>query len=193
MVVTRNILEEFFPFLSPLYRGAVGRAKELQLEIQQLFGKFVNEVRQDKKEGNERKCACNEFLKAQETDEEGHLYEAASKFGLGGCYRKKLCVVLVVYVTNDESLPHFNFLKSSTPAVHSSWPMMARHPEIQDRAFAEIKANIGLDRLPSDMDEASLPYTCAFITELLRFRPPTWLGIPHSNPKDEEYNGYHIP
>ncbi|RUP11964.1 cytochrome P450 1A [Jimgerdemannia flammicorona] len=69
--------------------------------------------------------------------------------------------------------------------------MLARQPEVQESAFAEIKANIGLDRLPNDMDD--LPYIHAFITELLRFRVPTWVGVPHSNLKDEEYKGCHIP
>ncbi|RUP48365.1 cytochrome P450 [Jimgerdemannia flammicorona] len=160
--VGSKVLEEFFPFLSPLYRGAIGRAAKVQFEIQQVFGRFVDEVKQDMKEGNERNCACNEYLKAQETDEEGHLYDKASA-------------------------------DTSAIALLGGMSMLARQPEIQDRAFAEIKANIGLDRLPNDMDESSLPYTNAIITELLRFRPPSWFGIPHSNLYDEEYNGYHIP
>ncbi|RUP46985.1 cytochrome P450 [Jimgerdemannia flammicorona] len=72
--------------------------------------------------------------------------------------------------------------------------ILANYPNVQERAFAEIKDNVGLDRLPRDMDEERLPYTRAILTEILRFRPPPpWLGIPHTNSKYEEYEGYHIP
>jgi len=71
--------------------------------------------------------------------------------------------------------------------------ILLNYPDIQDRAYAEIQENIGLDRLPTDLDEERIPYTRAILTEGLRFRPPLWLGVPHSNPNDEEYEGYHIP
>ncbi|RUP46987.1 cytochrome P450 [Jimgerdemannia flammicorona] len=161
--IAGNFTLEFFPFLAPLLRSHVRRAENMQLQIQQLFGKFVEEVRQARKDGNEIKCACSEFLKAQETDKESGLMEDIS--GLG----------------------------TSTTALLNCMSILANYPNVQERAFAEIKDNIGLDRLPRDTDEERLPYVRAILTELLRFRPPLWLGLPHTNPKDEEYKGYHIP
>ncbi|RUP43063.1 hypothetical protein BC936DRAFT_137678 [Jimgerdemannia flammicorona] len=90
-VSTLNVVGDFtlelFPFLAPFLRSKIRRAGLLQLQIKQVFGKYVEEVRQARKDGNEVKCACNEYLKAQETDNEnGHMDDVASKFG---CYYRK--------------------------------------------------------------------------------------------------------
>ncbi|RUS26146.1 cytochrome P450 [Jimgerdemannia flammicorona] len=166
-VSTLNVAGDFtlelFPFLAPFLRSKIRRAGLLQLQIKQVFGKYVEEVRQARKDGNEVKCACNEYLKAQETDNEnGHMDDVAS-------------------------------LDTSSIALLNGISILANYLNVQERAFAEIKDNIGLDRLPRDTDEERLPYTRAILTEILRFRPPLWLGVPHSNIKDEEYEGYHIP
>ncbi|RUS32001.1 cytochrome P450 [Jimgerdemannia flammicorona] len=158
-----DVTMELFPFLSPFLRSQVHNARLLQLEVQKVFGKYVEEVRQARKDGNERNCACNEYLKAQETDNENGLMEDIAR------------------------------IDTSSIVLLNGISILASHPNIQERAFAEIKDNIGLDRLPRDTDEGRLPYTRAILTEILRFRPPLWLGVPHSNTKDEEYEGYHIP
>ncbi|RUP44383.1 hypothetical protein BC936DRAFT_149544 [Jimgerdemannia flammicorona] len=37
--------------------------------------------------------------------------------------------------------------------------ILANYPNVQERAFFEIKGNIGLDHLPRETDEERLPYT----------------------------------
>lgn len=71
--------------------------------------------------------------------------------------------------------------------------MMARHPEIQKMAQAEIDSIIGKDqRLPSITDRDSLPYIECLIKETLRINPIGPL-IPHSLEEDDIYNGWRIP
>lgn len=70
---------------------------------------------------------------------------------------------------------------------------MTTHPEIQMKAQAELDRVVGTDRLPSYADRASLPYIEAIYRELLRWRPPLNMGIPHSSTKDDIYEGYFIP
>ena len=70
---------------------------------------------------------------------------------------------------------------------------MALHPGIQKKAQIEIDHLLGTDRLPSYQDRDSLPYVEAIYRELMRWRPPLPLGLPHASIKDEVYNGYHIP
>lgn len=67
------------------------------------------------------------------------------------------------------------------------------HPEEARKAQEEIDSVIGLDRLPGFDDMAKIPYTMGFLQEVLRQRPITPVGIPHSPNQDDEYMGYHIP
>ncbi len=70
---------------------------------------------------------------------------------------------------------------------------MATHPEIQAKAQAEIDRVVDLDRLPGFEDRQSLPYIDAIYREVLRWKPPTPIGIPHRAEKDDTYKGYFIP
>ena len=70
---------------------------------------------------------------------------------------------------------------------------MAMHPEKQKKAQAELDAVIGPTRLPEFADEDSLPYICALIKELLRWRSVVPLGIPHRSVEEDQYRGYRIP
>lgn len=66
-------------------------------------------------------------------------------------------------------------------------------PEIFKKAQAEIDRYVGSSRMPTFGDKHRLPYTDAFILELLRWRPPTPGGIPHAVIQDDIYDGYFIP
>ncbi|KAF8132069.1 cytochrome P450 [Boletus edulis] len=70
---------------------------------------------------------------------------------------------------------------------------MVLHPAIQDKAYAEIDAVVGKERLPTFDDRPSLPYIDAIIRETLRWNPVVPLSVPHAVVKDDVYDGYHIP
>jgi len=70
---------------------------------------------------------------------------------------------------------------------------MTINPEIQRRAQAEIDSVIGSDRLPEYNDRHALPVTEAIYREILRWRPPGPLGVPHLTTQDDIYKGYFIP
>ncbi|KAI0325964.1 cytochrome P450 [Cubamyces sp. BRFM 1775] len=69
---------------------------------------------------------------------------------------------------------------------------MARFPEIQKKAQAEVDALTGGKRLPTMADRPSLPYVDAVLSEVLR-----WVSIApviaREVTEDDEYKGYHIP
>jgi len=69
---------------------------------------------------------------------------------------------------------------------------MARYPEIQAKAQAEMDKVVG-DRLPTYNDKDSLPYLNAVVLETLRWHPVGPNGVPHRLTKDDTYNGYFIP
>ncbi|CAK5284755.1 unnamed protein product [Mycena citricolor] len=85
---------------------------------------------------------------------------------------------------------------SDTTVVALSWVIaaMVLHPEIQKRAQAELDAVVGTARLPTLGDQADLPWVSACVREILRWRPPAPMGMPHAlGPEDDEYGGYRIP
>ena len=57
---------------------------------------------------------------------------------------------------------------------------MIAFPEVQLQAQAEIDAVVGRDRLPTFADAPRLPYVCAIIKEILRWRPAAPFAIPHA-------------
>ncbi|CAE6429628.1 hypothetical protein ACGC1H_000900 [Rhizoctonia solani] len=63
----------------------------------------------------------------------------------------------------------------------------------QDRARQEIDALYDEDTLPSWADEQSMPYVRAVIKEVLRWRPPLPISIPHRLEQDDYYEEYFHP
>ena len=70
---------------------------------------------------------------------------------------------------------------------------MVAFPEAQRRAQAELDAVVGRARLPTYDDAPRLPYVRAIIREVLRWRPPLQLGLPHTVAEDDWYDGMFIP
>ncbi|KAF9022878.1 cytochrome P450 [Hymenopellis radicata] len=70
---------------------------------------------------------------------------------------------------------------------------MVNHPEVQQRAQAELDTVVGRQRLPDFNDRPQLPFLQALILESFRWRPVTPLSIAHASKGDDVYNGYFIP
>jgi len=70
---------------------------------------------------------------------------------------------------------------------------MLQHPEVQERAQAEIDAVVGTDRLPNFDDRPNLPYVEAILLETLRMYAVAPLGLPHATTDDDIYEGFFIP
>lgn len=68
---------------------------------------------------------------------------------------------------------------------------MLYNPSAQTEAQAEIERVIGVERLPTYAERASLPYVEAVYKEVLRWQPLAPFGVPHkySSTKDDEYLG----
>ncbi|KIJ60639.1 hypothetical protein HYDPIDRAFT_116936 [Hydnomerulius pinastri MD-312] len=80
--------------------------------------------------------------------------------------------------------------------------LLALHPEIQARAYAEIEAALGsstsdqftvLERLPSIADRPALPYVNALVKEVYRYNPVVPMGLPRRSEKDGWLGGKFIP
>ncbi|KJA29523.1 hypothetical protein HYPSUDRAFT_524598 [Hypholoma sublateritium FD-334 SS-4] len=81
----------------------------------------------------------------------------------------------------------------TTIAVTSTFfYLMAKHPEVQRKAQAEIDQIIGSTRLPEFDDRPSLPYLEAIYREVMRWNQSVPV-IPHALTEDDYYKGYFIP
>ncbi|KAF9241409.1 cytochrome P450 [Melanogaster broomeanus] len=70
---------------------------------------------------------------------------------------------------------------------------MVENPQVWKRAQEEIDAVIGMDKLPSFDDRASLPYIDAVLRETIRWQPILPLGVPHATSSSDIYKGFYIP
>ena len=70
---------------------------------------------------------------------------------------------------------------------------MAKFPEVQKKAQAELDTVIGPGRLPQMSDMDSLPYMKALVREIVRWHVVAPIGVPHRSEQDDEYNGYFLP
>ncbi|KAI0332177.1 cytochrome P450 [Cubamyces sp. BRFM 1775] len=67
------------------------------------------------------------------------------------------------------------------------------HPEVQEKARAELDAVVGPHRLPGFDDRKSLVYVNAIIKETLRWHNVTPIGVLHTTTADEELRGHFVP
>nr|VWO95115.1 N/A [Ganoderma boninense] len=84
-------------------------------------------------------------------------------------------------------------LDTQFAALQSLFPALSLHPEVQQKARAELDGVVGPDRLPTFADRDALPYVDAVVKELLRWHSAVPLGIAHTSIADDEYGGYFIP
>ncbi|XP_078735417.1 cytochrome P450 1A1-like [Lampetra fluviatilis] len=76
-----------------------------------------------------------------------------------------------------------------------SWSMLylAAYPDIQQHIHQELDAVVGRQRRPSLNDRRQLPFTEAFILEVLRHSSVVPFTIPHSTTRDTVLQGFFIP
>ncbi|KAI0026890.1 cytochrome P450 [Vararia minispora EC-137] len=84
---------------------------------------------------------------------------------------------------------------SETQAITLEWFTLAMvgHLDVQRRAQAELDAVVGRARAPRVGDREQLPYVSVLVREVLRWRPPVPMGLPHKSEEDEWYRGFFIP
>lgn len=69
---------------------------------------------------------------------------------------------------------------------------MTEFPEVQERLQQEVDSVVGSDRQPQPSDMDAMPYTEAFILEVLRHSCLVPFALPHSTTEDTSLGGYHI-
>uniref|UniRef100_A0A7C8YSR8 Costunolide synthase n=1 Tax=Opuntia streptacantha TaxID=393608 RepID=A0A7C8YSR8_OPUST len=75
------------------------------------------------------------------------------------------------------------------------WAMsiLLNHPQVLEKAKAEIDIQVGQDRLLEDSDLPRLPYLQCIVSETLRMFPVLPLLLPHLSSQDCQIGGFDIP
>lgn len=81
--------------------------------------------------------------------------------------------------------------ETTAVALSWTWYLLAQHPEVEQRLWAELRDVLG-GRSPAPADVAALPYTERVIREAIRLYPPIWAMV-RSPQKDCEIGGYRVP
>ncbi|EKM51684.1 uncharacterized protein PHACADRAFT_150298 [Phanerochaete carnosa HHB-10118-sp] len=101
--------------------------------------------------------------------------------------------ILEEVVINTVGTGYGAAVDTTSAALESFILAMMLFPEAQRLAQEELDHVLGNDRLPEFDDRDSLPYVTAIMKEVLRWRPPGPLGVPHKSTRADEYAGYYIP
>ena len=83
--------------------------------------------------------------------------------------------------------------ETSSTTIEWAMSLLLNHPEAMYKAWTEIGAEVGKDKL---LDETHLPklnYLQSIISETLRLFPPTPLLLPHESSEDCIVCGYSVP
>ncbi|XP_077216495.1 cytochrome P450 81Q32-like [Tasmannia lanceolata] len=84
---------------------------------------------------------------------------------------------------------------SDAPAMTMEWAMslLLNHPDVLDKAKAEIDIQVGHGRLIDDSDLGKLPYLHCVINETLRLHPSAPLLLPHESSEECTVGGFDVP
>ncbi|XVE94974.1 hypothetical protein REPUB_Repub02eG0056400 [Reevesia pubescens] len=69
--------------------------------------------------------------------------------------------------------------ESSSTTIEWAMSLLLNHPEAMYKAWTEIIAEVGEDKLLDETDLPKLKYLQSIISETLRLFPPTPLLVPH--------------
>lgn len=168
-----TILLDIFPFLdkiSPrLWMGWRQKARELHDQTRMVYIECANAALKSRNYWNwsgEADSQKNKEYQSKLTWEE--MCYSIGELYVAGIHTTKM--VLELFVT-----------------------ICLQNPDAVKKAKVELDSVIGPKRLPSFGDIGNLPYTNAFISELLRRQPISPLGVPHMVNQDDEYMDYRIP
>ncbi|KAK8541718.1 hypothetical protein V6N12_014345 [Hibiscus sabdariffa] len=163
---------DFLPALN-WFGGYEKKVKKLWKKMNGLLQKLIDEKRRKKLENNNNTTSMiDHLLNLQQSDPHYYTDEII----------KGLIVVLILAGTD-------------TSAVTLEWAMsnLLNHPQVLNKAKAEIDREIGDDNLIDESDVPKLKYLQSIILETLRLHPAAPLLLPHMPSSDCTIGGYDVP
>ncbi|KAL1917646.1 uncharacterized protein VTP21DRAFT_4039 [Calcarisporiella thermophila] len=169
-----TFLMDYFPFLRWIPNPVLSRCKRLRDTSIRVWGGLIDELRikldSPSPTPNSQECMAAEVLRVAEKEEMDALD--------------------VIYTCGA-------VLSGGLETVGSTltwlFAVLTHYPLVAQKAYEELMHIVGPGRLPEASDEPHLPFVRAVVKEILRFRPPAPLGVPHATSDDDVYMGFSIP
>ncbi|CAI0464916.1 unnamed protein product [Linum tenue] len=169
---------DFLPVLKWVdFSGLEKRMWRAHEEMDAFFQGLIDEHRRERREDDDvasmttRKTMIDTMLSLQESEPETYSNDII-----------KGQVMSLILAGTD----------TSTATVEWAMSLLLNHPEILDKARAEIDNVIGNSRLVHEDDYTNLPYLQGIINEALRLYPVGPLLIPHQSSEECTIGGYSI-
>ncbi|KAK3019692.1 hypothetical protein RJ639_003926 [Escallonia herrerae] len=181
--VFRRVIQEIFAlggasnpvdFLPPLrwidFRGFEKSIIALQKQGDRLFQGLIDE-RRNKKEGK-TKTMIDAMLDLQDTEPENYS---------DNIIKGNISTMLLA--------------GTDTSAVTIEWALslLVNHPNVLEKARAELDSYVGHDRLVDEPDIPKLHYLQSIVNETLRLYPAAPLLVPHESSDDSTVGGFDVP
>ncbi|XVE72221.1 hypothetical protein DITRI_Ditri11bG0022200 [Diplodiscus trichospermus] len=159
---------DFLPILSWFGQGFEKKLSKLGKRIDGFLQKLIDDLRSKRQENT----MIGHLLSLQES--EPHYYTDETIKGF----------ILVMILAGTD-----------TSAVTVEWAMsnLLNHPQILEKARAEMDSEIGQETLIDEADVPKLHYLQSIILETLRLYPAAPLLLPHMPSSDCTIGGYNIP
>ena len=167
-----------FPWLRHIISYLGGILDEMKTQVRDMMKAIVDDHELSFNDGSERDLVDSFIAKIKATED-----SKSSFFGQRGR-------------TNLEQNMLELFGAGANPVATTlsfCFLYLAKNPEMQDRIFKEIEDNVGLDVTVTLEDQQRLPYTTAFIHEVLRISSINFIGTPHMNIRPAKVGDYDVP
>ncbi|XP_034098382.1 probable cytochrome P450 303a1 [Drosophila albomicans] len=159
-------------FIAPDYSGYNGFVQSHRA-LYAFMGKEIELHRSTYRNYDEPRDLMDSYLRAQESSDSVMFSDESL-----------LAICLDMFLAGSET---------TNKSLGFCFMHLIRQPEIQERAYAEIKEVVGLERIPEWSDRTKLPYCEAITMEAVRMFMLHTFGIPHRAVCDTRLSGYEIP
>ncbi|EIM79260.1 cytochrome P450, partial [Stereum hirsutum FP-91666 SS1] len=186
-VVPGSFMVDVIPYMKYLpYMGLrfQKKAMEAQRQMKLMVDRPYRQVLRERTAGAAKHSFVSALLDSEiklpdsAVGEEDDVVSWAAATMYGGTYTRHMSEGKTHQTTQATLL---NFILAMT---------LNRH--VLRKAQEEVDTVVGRHRAPSFLDKDSLPYINALIKEVIRWRVPLPLGVPHRCRQDTQYNGFLI-
>ncbi|KAJ9560143.1 hypothetical protein OSB04_005303 [Centaurea solstitialis] len=161
---------DFIPFLRWIdFQGLEKKLQKLQTTSDSFWQKLIEERRS--KRDRDGKTLIDVMLSSQESEPEYYTDEII-----------KGNISTMLLAGTD----------TSSATIEWGMSLLLNHPDVLNRARAEIDEHIGHERLVEETDLPNLPYIQCIVHETLRLFPAAPLLVPHEPSEDCTIGGFDV-
>ncbi|KAK8988847.1 hypothetical protein V6N11_030221 [Hibiscus sabdariffa] len=174
-------LNDFFPLLQWVDFQGVERRMKGAMEKQDTFLQALLEEHRKMREDSAHQHASNKDTKTTLIDIMLSLQQTEPEFYTDQTIK---AVILTVIGAGTET---------SSTIIEWTMSLLLNHPEVMYKAWTEITAEVGQDKLLDETDLPKLNYLQSIISESMRLFPPTPLLLPQESSEDCVVCDYDVP